>query len=171
MVIAEHERNRNLAEIDSPKSKWNIIFISLSLALLLAGTITGVIFFNKSRQAQTTVSVTKIPSIIFAENEKRLSVTGINTEAIARMVGSEVSGANNKLDTMENIYFSENVGGTDVGLTTQRLFFFLDNRMPPALLRSLDKNFMFGIHTFNGNHPFLIFRTDFYENTLPGMLA
>ncbi len=171
MVIAEHERGRELAEIESPRSKRNILFISLSLVFLLVGTITAVIFFNKSRQPQTTIDTERAPSIIFAENERPLSVTGISTETLAAMIGKEVSGANNKLDTIENIAFSENESGIALPLTTQRLFFFLDNRMPPSLIRSLDKKFMFGIHTFNGNRPFLIFRTEFYENTFAGMLG
>ncbi len=171
MVIAEEERRRNLADLESPKSKRNIVFISLSLVLLVIGTVTAIIIFNKSRQTQTEIRAVQNPALIFAENQKHFSVTGLGPEALAKTVGEEVRGANNKLDTIENISFSEKINSTEVPVTTQRFFFFLDNRMPPSLLRSLDSNFMLGVHTFNGNHLFLIFHTNYYENSFAGMLS
>lgn len=171
MVIAESERKKKLAEIESPTSKLNLFLIAASVILLLGGTLTAVYVFNRSREAKTTALTGVAPALIFAEKDKHLSVTGLKTERLAAAVGEEVATANNKLDTIENISFSETVSGVETPLTTERFFFFLDSRMPPALIRSLDKSFMLGFHTFNGNQPFLILRTTFYENTFAGMLG
>ena len=82
-----------------------------------------------------------------------------------------IAGANNKLDTVENIYITENINGSETAAAAQRFFFFIDSRVPPSLLRSLGNNFALGFHTFNGNHPFLVLKTGFYENAFAGMLG
>ncbi len=44
--------------------------------------------------------------------------------------------------------------------------------MPDALLRSVDPNlYLLGIHSFDGNQPFLILKADSYEGAYAGMLA
>ena len=42
--------------------------------------------------------------------------------------------------------------------------------MPPILLRSLRPDFMLGTHSFNKNQPFLVLKTDYYDNAFAGML-
>ncbi len=171
MVMAEQSRKEKLIELDSPRSKKNIVFITISAIFLLAGIGSVFFAFSKPSTPADSANAPKNPSLIFVENEKQISATGINSEILAKTISAEVSGANNKLDSMENVYLSEDVDGNEIALTTQRLFFFLDNRMPPSLLRSLGKKFMLGIHNFNGNHPFLILQTNFYENAFAGMLG
>ncbi|MEK7614595.1 MAG: hypothetical protein AAB428_02930 [Patescibacteria group bacterium] len=171
MVMAEQNRKGKLAELDSPVSKKNIILITISAIFLLAGIVSVFLVFSKPGSPADSAKLPKNPSLVFVENEKQISATGINSEILAKTISAEVSGANNKLDSMENVYLSEDVDGNEIALTTQRLFFFLDNRMPPSLLRSLGKKFMLGIHNFNGNHPFLILQTNFYENAFAGMLV
>jgi len=55
-------------------------------------------------------------------------------------------------------------------ITPQRFFGIMSTRMPDSLLRSFRSEFMFGIHSFNGNQPFMILNTDFFESTFAGML-
>lgn len=171
VVLAEQVRRQKLADLASPKSRKNIAFIAVSLALLIIGGTTAFIFYNKSKQPTIKEIAVKIPSLIFAENTKPISVTGLSAELLSQTIGDEVNGANNKLDTIENIFLYEGPKENAIPLSTHRLFFFLDNRMPPTLLRSLDNNFMLGVHTFNGNHPFIILQTNYYENTFAGILA
>lgn len=171
MVIAEEARKRRLSEFDSPGSKRNITFVFLGLALIAMGGFTALFIYNKEQRARTAIQGAQNQSLIFAENHRSLSVTGLGSDALAKAIGTKVRNANNKLDTIENISFSEKEGAVEVPVTTERFFFFLDTRIPSALLRSLDPVFMFGIHTFNGNRPFLIFQTNYYENSFAGMLG
>lgn len=171
VVLAEQARRQKLADLSSPKSKKNIAFIAISLILLSVGGISIYLFYKKSSEPAVVEVAKKIPSLVLAENLKPISVTGLSSEMLAKTISTEVNTANNKLDTIENVYFFEGDGKEAVPISFQRLLFFLDNRMPPQLLRSLNKGFMFGIHTYNGNHPFLLLQTNFYENTFAGMLV
>ena len=53
----------------------------------------------------------------------------------------------------------------------QDLFDRLHTRIPSSLLRSLDPDFFFGIHSFNQNNPVLIFTTTDYQNAYAGILS
>lgn len=172
MVMAEQTRKQKDLDFESPRSKRNIIFIIGGFILLLSGTVAAIIVFNKYKQTGTVSQQQVVQSsFIFSENSKAISIAGLPNEVIAKSIAKGITDTNNKLDTIENISVTENAGGGETQVTTQRLFYFLDNRMPPSLLRSLDKDFMLGVHAFNGNNPFIIFKTNFYENTFAGMLG
>lgn len=171
MVIAEDEKRKALAEIESPTSRKNMIFLVVGAGLLLVGTISAIIIFNKTRISTVTPQAISQPALVLTEKDAHISATGLNTEQFAKAIGDEVKNVNNKLDGIENISFSEKSDGLDTPLSTQRFFFFLDSRAPPTLLRSLDPKFMFGVHTYNGNHPFIVLKTNYYENAFAGMLS
>jgi hypothetical protein len=47
---------------------------------------------------------------------------------------------------------------------------FKGTRIPDRLLRTLSRDYMIGVHAFDGNSPFLILKTTFFQNAFPGML-
>ena len=55
-------------------------------------------------------------------------------------------------------------------ITLEELFIITGSKIPPALLRSLDNNFLFGIHAFTENNPFLLFTVRSFNNAFSGML-
>ena len=173
MVIAESERRETETEIESPRSKRNLIFISLSAVLFILGASGGIYVFNKYRGADEPVPITedKAASLIFAETQKEIPVTGRSSASIIQAFAAEITGANIRLDTIEHISPTEETAEGKARPSAQRFFFFLDNRMPANLLRSLTPDFMLGVHAFNGNQPFLILTTDYYENSFAGLLT
>lgn len=56
-------------------------------------------------------------------------------------------------------------------LSTQGMFALLLPNAPDELARSLAPQFLLGLHSFSGNLPFLIFKTDNYGQAFAGMLA
>jgi len=44
-------------------------------------------------------------------------------------------------------------------------------RIPENLLRSIQPEFLLGVHVYDTNQPFLIFRVDSYQEAFAGMLA
>lgn len=56
-------------------------------------------------------------------------------------------------------------------IETSGMFSFLGTRAQPSFMRSLDPQFVLGLHMINGGQPFLIFKTGFYDSTFAGMLA
>ena len=47
----------------------------------------------------------------------------------------------------------------------------MQSHAPDTLVRSLETDFVFGLHALNQNQPFLIFKTNYYQNAYAGMLS
>jgi len=172
IAVAEEERRLSEELSGSPKSHKNLLFVYLSVIFLLLGIgITIVALIKKPAEESLTGGPSGTASLVFTEKEKIIPATNSSPESLAKAISDEVASANNKLDSMESIYVTEIINGNTVLVTAQRFFFFLDHRMPPSLLRSLSNDFSLGLHTFNGNHLFMVLKTGFYENAFAGMLG
>lgn len=179
MVLDEQRRKEGLAEIPagSPKKNALLTWLSIILLVLGGGTIGAIYVFKKTDEATINKSGGKIASLIFAENEQKISVTDAGSGRFGKLIKTEVIGADIRLDTIENLYFTEigNVVSSkgeplETGIGSARLWGALGINLPPVLLRSLSDEFMFGIHAWNGNQSFIILKNDFYENAFAGML-
>jgi len=175
MVIAEQgKRDVQFREL-SPRSSKNIVLISLSVILLIAGVLLATFFFVKTLNTtgEDPNTVPRIKTFILTEQDVAIDITGNNRENIWKKSTTVVKNLTPRLDTLVNIYFTETkdyLSQPEI-LNTERLFSLLESRIPSTLLRSLDTSFLFGIHSFNGNQPFLILKTNFYENAVAGMYS
>lgn len=170
IAIAERRQRENNVENveDPPRKKMLLLFFS---ALAIAGGLAFIgYFFINSNGKDETVGTIKINSLITAESNKEISVDGFSQIKLIKTAGLELASTNLRLDTVLNLYFTETIAGAKQKISTERFFSLLGGRIPPVLLRSLGDNFMFGIHVFNGNQPFIVLKTDFYENAFLGLL-
>lgn len=174
MVIAEQgKRDIQLREL-SPRSSKNIILISLSVILLIAGVLLSTYFFVKNMGINNPpTEVTRIKTFILTEEDFSIDITNNSREAVWKKSVTSIKNLNPRLDTIVNIYFVETkdyLSKTEA-INTERFFSVLESKIPSPLLRSLDSQFLLGIHSFNGNQPFLILKTNFYENAAAGMYS
>jgi len=127
------------------------------------------------------VETVAVPSLIFTEAKKEVDLTGRSKSALISVIANEVTSLGIRLDFIEQLYFTKDIpisssptlaqGEAVKTLATTEVFFdAIESGMPDSLKRSLSDNFMFGIHVFNGNQPFIILKTDFFENTFAGLL-
>ncbi len=171
MVIAEQNRKQDVYFETSPKNPKNIIFVVIGTTLILLGGGLIYFFMQKNTPSESLVPSVIVQALFFTEATKEISVTGLTANELSKKIAEEVRNATIRLDTLENIYFTETIQGVKTTLGSKRLFFFLDHRIPQVLLRSLNEAFLFGVHTFNGNNPFLVLTTNLYENSFTGMLS
>lgn len=180
MVLDEERRKEGMAASAAPSSKKNAILAWLSIILLVfgAGTMAAIYVFRKTDEASVNQSGgVKIASLVFAESEKKISITDTPSERLAKLIKLEVLGADLRLDTVENLRFTE-AGAVlsqkgepiETEINAARLWSALSIDLPPVLLRSLSDEFMFGVHAWNGNQAFIILKNNFYENAFAGML-
>lgn len=175
MVIAEQSRKDKISAELSPRSSKNIVLISLSVILLITGVLLTTYFFVKTIKpgAGTETGPERIPALILTEQDFGVDITGNNRETIWKKATAAVKELTPRLDSLVNIYFTETKDymSQPTLINTEKFFSMIESRIPPALLRSLDSSFLFGIHSFNGNQPFLILKTNFYENAAAGMYS
>ena len=185
VVLAEQSKRRKAIEEKSPLSKKNIpffvlsiIFATISIVALLGGSFY---FFYDKKNTQVPTVAPKVNSLIFSELQKEIDITDKSKNKITGELTSEISNLNARLDFIENIYFTKQIGASTKSpslaktqtiktlVTTEQFFKAIGSKMPDSLLRSLDRSFTFGIHIFNKNQPFIILKTNFFENTFAGL--
>lgn len=175
MVIAEQGRKDKISAELSPRSSKNIVLISLSVILLITGVLLVTYFFVKTMTpgAGTEAGPTRIPALFLTEQDFGVDITGNNRETIWKKATASVKELTPRLDSLVNIYFTETKDYMSQPelINTEKFFSMVESRIPGALLRSLDNSFLFGIHSFNGNQPFLVLKTNFYENAAAGMYS
>lgn len=179
MVLDEQRRREGFTEMPAPSPQKNALLVWLSIILLVlgGGTIAAIYVFKKTDEGALRSSEAKTASIIFAENEKKINITDTPSERLGKIIKTEVVGADIRLDTIENLYFTETGNilspkgePLQAAINTARFWSALGIDLPPILLRSFSDEFLFGIHAWNGNQSFIILKNDFYENAFAGML-
>lgn len=179
-LVLEEQKERNRREKEkSPTSKKNLPLILLS-AVFLFSTV-GLVYYIYFRinPVDHTLSDMKVTPLIFVEKNHEISVGGKDSRALIGEIVKILQGDNLKVDVIEYLFFTETINTqTQKGTVSQknlisadRFFDFVGVKIPPMLLRSLRPDFMFGLHSFNKNQPFLILKTDYYDNAFAGILS
>lgn len=168
-IAQQRDRESNIREEEGVPEK-NTLFLFFSVIAVVAGLLLLGYFFINTGGKSETAGTLKINSLINAENQKEIKVDDLSQTKLIKAVTQELASSNLRLDTVLDLYFTETTSGAKQKITTEQFFSLLGSRIPPVLLRSLGDNFMFGIHVFNGNQPFIVLKTDFYENAFLGLL-
>lgn len=168
-IAEQRDRESNVREVESAPEK-NALFLFFSVIAVAAGLALLAYFFINTNTKDETTGAIKITSLITAENHKEIKVDDFSQTKLIKAASQELASSNLRLDTVLDLYFTETTSGIKQKVTTEKFFSILGSRIPPVLLRSLGDNFMFGIHVFNGNQPFILLKTDFYENAFLGLL-
>ena len=166
------------SENDSEKRKQflkKIGIIILSTMLVVLGFGSGFYFYGKS--ATDAVSTKQqIPSVIFTDDEKELEITNLSSRQILNELNAIKDRTNITVGRVRNIFITESFIDEE-GLSKRTLvgagnfLNAIDAQISTSFLRSLAPEFMVGVHVFDGNQPFIILRTSFYENAFAGMLG
>lgn len=172
--IAAAEQNRKAGQRLSPARAsfpWKKILWTAGITLLLAGS--AVIFYvaylaTRSPETETPFVA---PSFFYTDGERELALKeGADGRDILSFLDTERTLVNLPLGSIEHFYFTkEGPSGTEP-FTAEEFLRRIDARAPQKLLRSLGENFMFGVHAFDGNQPFLVFTTNAYDLAFAGML-
>ncbi len=144
----------------------------LGAALLLGGI--GTVSYVLWQSTQNTVSPQNRPeSLIFVEQVTPIDGTR-TSKALREAVIAERTTRDDKLGSMTQLWFTKQVPVDEKiqteELTTEEFFKALALGAPARFVRALAPQFLFGIHTFDGNQPFMIFKVTSYESAFAGLL-
>lgn len=173
IAIAENEKKvrSGFLEEDTEKPQHTKLIIWVSVSLIALGLgIFGVLYFLRT-PADAVPKTPDVPPIIAADVEKKIDVTSLNRNQIVDALTAERDGSIAQLSSVVSIRLTKKSAEGTVPISAEDFFSKLGARVPNALLRSLDSNFMFGIHVLARNQPFLILKAGYYQNAFTGMLA
>ncbi len=176
-VTAAEERRRTRLPKDmggetSHLDVKKIVLVGLSVLLLLVGV--GVIsYFLFIYEGEKEVAVEQeVPSLIFSEEQQEIDITNTQPRNVLQKLWQARVGVSLPLSEVMHFYITEKQTPTSTAtLLTARAFLeSIDASVDDSFLRSLRDDFMFGVHVFNQNQPFLIFISNSYQNSFAGML-
>ncbi|MCK9351343.1 MAG: hypothetical protein WCT49_00320 [Candidatus Paceibacterota bacterium] len=178
-MVLEEEKARAKRELnESPQSGKNLPLILFSVVFLLLSI--GVVYYAFFRPVDKNNVFTElnVVPLLGTEHNKEIVVTGKSAKDLSSEISRNING-DIKLDTIEFVYFvNKDTVTTEDGVTETKtilriddLFNILHIPIPQNLLRSLKTDYMFGFHNFNGNQPFLVLKTDYYDSAFAEMLS
>ncbi|MDP2630950.1 MAG: hypothetical protein Q8P56_06125, partial [Candidatus Uhrbacteria bacterium] len=107
--------------------------------------------------------------IVLIDDQKVFDVTSLQNEQAMEKITGALEGSTVGANSILLLRLAKTVEEETIFLTTEEFFGLTTRFAPDQLIRSLEKTFAFGILGWSGNQPFLIFKTDSFENTSSGM--
>lgn len=180
IAIAEEKKKQKYQPFTpadgAPKSKKVLIFI-VSLFFVFAGI--GAFNFNYIKEkvnfAPAPKKALEILSLITADSNAEFNLNELGKKDMSGSLSELINTAAVKPNSIQNIYITKNIveneKETKKIVESKEFLPFISSKIPDILLRSLSPEYMFGIHSWNGNQLFIILKTDSYENAFAGMLS
>ena len=176
IALAEQDRKIKRDQIersDIPTdNSRKIIAISISVLLfLVAGSIVAYLFLDRP-EASTSIRVgtTQVKTIILADVQKELDTSIIEPTRFKEVLIGERKVSSLPLGKILTPFATKKEGQATVLVPVDQFMDMVGLRVGAQLSRSLDPEFMFGIHSYDGNQPFLILKTRSYGSAFTGML-
>lgn len=180
-VAAEENRASRIKEVEAPKeaprSMMSYIVVFLSGLLITGGLSAYAIYYFFGPTDITRIDVAEVPSIIFVEEQKEFELFDDESKRdIFRRIGAEKDSALLRLGNIEQLYFTRSVYDETIASTKKMLVSSAEFiarsefRIDSSFTRNLSPEMTFGYHSFDGTQPFMVFKTEFYEDAFAAML-
>jgi len=176
--IAMAEQKKKTAEYEnfSPASRKNKAFIAGSSVLVALGIIAVGYYFlymRKDATPKVTDSTPQIQSLVYADENKGYDVTGLLKNQVQTMIKNDVEKVTLKDGGVLYMYFITKSGDVATKLGAQAFFTTVASSIPGRASRSLQNEFMVGVHkgvSSGANTPFMLLNTSDYDNMYAGLL-
>lgn len=169
-ITAEIERGDDLEKFTTQKDKakpYIKYVLSVGTGLLAIVGIALIFYFTLIYGKDKDVLPPEIFSaFIFTELQEKVDLSGTDRRSALRVLSDKKELVPVSLDEVELFHL---VDGDSI-FTAKNFLTHIDAKVSGAFLRSLDDDMNMGVHVFDGNQPFMIFKTNFYENSFAGML-
>jgi hypothetical protein len=159
--------------VNSGNSKKVLLFL-FSMMLLSGGIFGGLYFYSKSPLA--SVKISQAPQkgtyrgLLSSNIQKKVVLDTLVDKRLEEILKYEKGEA--KLDTGQTseVYFTKGSTEEPFLITAEEFVSLSATRSPETVRRSLLTRFMFGFHKADTTEPYLVLKTEFFQNTFTGML-
>ena len=159
------ERNEENTGVEYSDLK-NKIFVSVGIFLFVAGIIVvGSIYFVKSKNNPANNPEIQTTLIGYTDKIDLKFASTSRTDLIQNMI----SGKDNYKGKLNSVLYFNFVDGNQKP-TIQDVLLRITPYIPQSLSRSLDKDYMFGVYSYDKNQFFIILTTKDYGTSFAGML-
>ncbi|PIP86334.1 hypothetical protein COV42_01910 [Candidatus Campbellbacteria bacterium CG11_big_fil_rev_8_21_14_0_20_44_21] len=153
------------------KSRSNRFFIVFSVILFALGmmAVLGSLFFRKSEKGPEETGAAS--SIIFANSFREIDISALGRIELLKKINQERNSAELPLGAISNLLLEREKEGIKAALKADEFLNLLEVRAGEIFIRSLEKDFMLGAHSFDGNQGFLLFRVKSFDKAFGRMIA
>lgn len=176
MAIAENKRKtgeESISNTEPTQVGRKIFMVVLSTVLIVAGLGGGYYLYLKSPLAPQTnqKTVNKIPSIISPDSQTLLSVNTAKENQLIQIISNALQNSDTSNDSVGEFILTQTNGSTTLRVMSSDFIQRLNTSMPDTLIRSLTDSWMLGVYGIEDQKlPFVILKTDFFQNAFAGML-
>lgn len=171
MAISDEAKKGAEEKNISFASAKNKIFLIGSIALVAGGILSIIFLWPKNQTVIAPQAENQNQPIIFSDSNKIIDITGIPKERIIQNIRSEIASAQIPSHKIKNIMLTETISGASYLIQSKRFFSSIGSAIPQALLQALAPKFMLGFHSEVGNQPFILLKTNSFNDAYQGMLA
>lgn len=155
---------------ESQVSKY-LAIIGTIILLVGGGIGLGAITYNTFTNRNVVEPEATIPTFFPVNIQYEVQSGGLSRQDLMQalvLARDEVALATGDI---AHLYLTRNLSGKAMLFSTFDLFDVLRLRIPDPLTRTLNKQFMLGVHRKETREPFLVLETSFFENAFPSMIA
>ena len=173
MALAQGRRQEAQEKVEenaSPRSKRNILIISISAILVIAAiaAIGGTYYFLDFAKNSLASLPGSTATFISTDSSHTIILNGDTKQELSQKIVAEADSLPNGL--IEQVFFQESGSSSTSTISTNDFLSIIKAQAPAALVRSLYPQFAFGFYGKN-RVPFMIFETNSYDQAYAGMLA
>ena len=125
--------------------------------------------FSPMREMSVKDNLLKLSIDRDFETTRTIDITGDTGPDVSSAIAKEKN-AQIPLGIVEKLIFISSNISTSTSIQARDLFSIFNSRVPDTLIRSLEPEFFFGLHSYDGNNAVLIFNVDSFDQAYAGML-
>ncbi|MES3031439.1 MAG: hypothetical protein V4697_03445 [Patescibacteria group bacterium] len=177
MAIAEAEKKTGNESISNKQPSYagrKILIVLVSLIFIAVGLGGAYYLYLQSPLAPTSIApvTMQIPSLVTPDSQKLLPLTNLSREQILGAVQSAYEQSEGEVGKIYEFIPTQNSGSSTLRMTAGEFIDSIYLNMPDTVKRSLTEAWMLGIYGSEAQKvPFIIFKTDFFQNAYAGMLG
>lgn len=152
-----------------------VLLTFLSLILVAGGIFGGLYFYSKSPLAN--ISGTQVVpngtyrGLLASNIQKKVILGTLIEKRIEDVLAYERTQVKLEPNQVLELYFIKGSGDESFLITSEEFLSLSTNRSPETIRRSLLDKFMFGFHRNSTSiEPYVVLKTEFFQNTFTGML-
>jgi hypothetical protein len=174
-ITEESNRKEEIISTVKKTNRLRKVFLTLvSLVFVTAGILGAIYFYLNSPigpAPEPQVQEIKISSVIPSDSQKIVNIGILGDSGVSEKISSELKNLPVNEMAINELVPMYVIGTTTTKLTGTQFIEALGFGMPDTLKRSLTDKWMIGTYSESGNgFPFVIFTSDFFQNSFAGML-
>lgn len=152
----------------------NLVYFFLGIIFIGSGALGAFYFYSKSPISKIGTPFpqgTRYQGILASNTQKKILLGSLIDKRLEDVLIYEKSQTKLEPGQISELYFTQGTTEEPVLINAETFITLTTTRSPESVRRSLLEKFMFGFHqTSSTTEPYIVLKTDFFQNTFTGML-